>query len=282
MENQGERSIRWIATAFGVSIVASLGLAVVYLLGGQPQAEGALLGAALGGISVGLVLWAKHLMPGGPEVQEREIRPEVAEAQAEVEETLQAGAEPIERRTFLAKMLGAAFAAFGIALLFPIRSLGGAPGRALFRTAWRPGSRVVRADGSPVRPEELAVDGILTVFPETHTEAADSQTLLIHLPEDVQPPGPPGWVPEGFVAFSKICTHAGCPVGLYEAESKKLFCPCHQSVFDVVDGAKPTEGPATRPLPQLPLSIDDSGFLVAQGDFEEPVGPGFWNRGRDD
>jgi ubiquinol-cytochrome c reductase iron-sulfur subunit len=141
---------------------------------------------------------------------------------------------------------------------------------------------VVRADGSPVRPDELDVDGILTVFPESHTEEADSQTLLIHLPDDVEPAGPADWAPEGFIAFSKICTHAGCPVGLYEAESKKLFCPCHQSVFNVVEGARPIEGPATRSLPQLPLAIDDSGYLVAQGDFEEPVGPGFWNRGRDD
>ncbi len=255
---------------------------MVYLLGGQPQVEGALLGAALGGISIGLVLWAKYLMPEGPMVQEREIRPAVAEAQAEVEEVIEAGAETIERRTFLAKMLGGAFAAFGVALLFPIRSLGRAPARALFVTAWRAGARVVRADGSPVRPDELDVDGILTVFPESHTQDADSQTLLIHLPDDVEPAGPADWAPEGFIAFSKICTHAGCPVGLYEAESKKLFCPCHQSVFNVVEGARPIEGPATRSLPQLPLAIDDSGYLMAQGDFEEPVGPGFWNRGRDD
>jgi ubiquinol-cytochrome c reductase iron-sulfur subunit len=280
--HQVRRTARSITVAFSVSILSSLGLAVVYLLGGQPQIEGALLGATLGGISIGLVLWAKYLMPEGPMVQEREIRPAVAEAQAEVEEVIEAGAETIERRTFLAKMLAGAFAAFGVALLFPIRSLGRAPARALFVTAWRAGVRVVRPDGSPVRPGELAVDGILTVFPESHTRDADSQTLLIHLPDDVQPSGPSGWTPEGFIAFSKICTHAGCPVGLYEATSKKLFCPCHQSVFNVLEGARPIEGPATRSLPQLPLSIDDSGYLVAQGDFEEPVGPGFWNRGRDD
>ncbi|MGH2811076.1 MAG: ubiquinol-cytochrome c reductase iron-sulfur subunit, partial [Actinomycetota bacterium] len=90
------------------------------------------------------------------------------------------------------------------------------------------------------------------------------------------------WSQDGFVGFSKICTHAGCPVGLYQAESKELFCPCHQSTFAVLEGAKPTEGPATRPLPQLPVGIDGEGFLVAGGDFEEPVGPGFWNRIRGD
>jgi ubiquinol-cytochrome c reductase iron-sulfur subunit len=82
------------------------------------------------------------------------------------------------------------------------------------------------------------------------------------------------------VAFSKVCTHAGCPVGLYQAETRELFCPCHQSAFNVLKGAQPASGPATRALPQLPLGIDDDGYLIALGDFPEPVGPGFWNRGR--
>jgi ubiquinol-cytochrome c reductase iron-sulfur subunit len=88
-------------------------------------------------------------------------------------------------------------------------------------------------------------------------------------------------VPDGtHVAYSKICTHAGCPVGLYRAESQSLICPCHQSQFDVSDGAKPFFGPAARPLPQLLLSVDDENVLVAQGDFTAPVGPAFWDRGR--
>jgi ubiquinol-cytochrome c reductase iron-sulfur subunit len=282
VSDDSRRKIRSIAFALGVSAVSSLGLAVVYLLGGQPQVEGVLLGGSLGGISFGLVLWARHLMPEGPEVQDREVTPKAAEERPQAERAFEAGAKPIERRSFLIKMVGAAFGALGIALLFPIRSLGEAPARALFRTAWRPGARLVRHDGSPVRPADLAIDGILTVFPEKHEEEADSQTLLIRLPQDIEAPGPPGWSHEGYVAFSKICTHAGCPVGLYEAVSRKLFCPCHQSVFDVLQGAKPTEGPATRRLPQLPISIDAEGFLVAQADFDEPVGPGYWNRGRDD
>jgi ubiquinol-cytochrome c reductase iron-sulfur subunit len=80
------------------------------------------------------------------------------------------------------------------------------------------------------------------------------------------------------VAFSKVCTHAGCPVGLYQPSSHELFCPCHQSAFNVLDAAAPTAGPATRPLPQLPLAVDENGFLIASGDYPEPVGPGFWSR----
>jgi ubiquinol-cytochrome c reductase iron-sulfur subunit len=109
--------------------------------------------------------------------------------------------------------------------------------------------------------------------------SADSQTLLIRVnPSDLAlPPGREGWTPDGCVAYSKLCTHAGCPVGLYRDADHALLCPCHQSTFDVLRGAVPTFGPATRPLPQLALSVDGEGYLVAQGDFGEPVGPSFWN-----
>lgn len=276
-----DRGAKRIGVALGVSVAGSLGLFVVYLQGGQPQLEGALLFLSLGGICAALGLWAKHLMPAGEQTEERGEPSRSEEATEEAEEAFEAGVAFIERRRFLSKMLAAAIASLGLASLFPIRSLGSAPGRTLFHTAWRRGTRLVRADGSPVRPQDLAVDGFLTVFPEFHTEAADAQAVLIRLPRDAEPPGPEGWTPEGFVGFSKICTHAGCPIGLYQTESKELFCPCHQSTFAVLEGARPTEGPATRPLPQLPLSIDDDGYLVAQGDFAEPVGPGFWNRPRD-
>jgi ubiquinol-cytochrome c reductase iron-sulfur subunit len=138
--------------------------------------------------------------------------------------------------------------------------------------------RAVREDGSFVRVADVPVNGILTIFPEGHTEDGDAPAVLIHLPAGAYhaPEDRRDWAPEGFVAFSKLCTHAGCPVGLYQAPSKQLYCPCHQSVFNVVEGARPVSGPATRPLPQLPLEIDGEGFLVARGDFSEPVGPGYW------
>jgi quinol---cytochrome c reductase iron-sulfur subunit len=98
------------------------------------------------------------------------------------------------------------------------------------------------------------------------------------LPGGITPPGPRDWTVNGVVAFSKICTHAGCPVGLYQTDTQELFCPCHQSTFSVPEGARPTFGPATRPLPQLPIGLDDDGFIIALSDYTEPVGPGFWNR----
>ncbi|MGH2703570.1 MAG: Rieske 2Fe-2S domain-containing protein [Actinomycetota bacterium] len=273
------RAVRWIALALIVSALASLTLFIVYRQGGQPQLEGALLGVALGGISAALVLWSGKLLPQGPFVEERDVVPSQIKGREQAEESAAEGAEGFTRRGFLTKLLITALGALGLASVIPIRSLGLAPGRSLFKTAWRRGSRLVRSDGSLVTRDELGVDGIITVFPEGHTDAADAQAILIRLPPTVPPPGPRGWSVDGFVAFSKICTHAGCPIGLYEAESKQLFCPCHQSVFSVLEGAEPIEGPAARPLPQLPLTTRGR-YLVARGDFEEPVGPGFWNRGR--
>ena len=271
----------WIAISFGASVLASLALTIVYALGGQVQAEGVLLAVSLGGLSIGLILWAKKLMPVGGVVEERKYPPPQARALEEAEEAFETGAAILERRNFLIKMLGAAAAALGVAALFPIRSLGTRPGRSLVVTAWRPGLRVVDSNNTPIVVDDVPIDGVLTVFPEGHTDAADSATLLIRLPPDAYRPlpGRENWAPDGIVAFSKICTHAGCPVGLYQSATRELFCPCHQSAFAVLRAAAPTRGPATRSLPQLPLAIEN-GFIVAQGDFPEAVGPGFWSRGR--
>lgn len=273
---------RGAVTGFLVSALASLGVLGVYIHGGQPQLEGLLLGVALGGISVGLIFWAKRLMPHGPDTQQRDVTPPQVAARGEAEDSFEEGAEHIGRRRFLTRILGLALAAFAAAAVDPIRSLGGSPGNALFHTSWRSGSKAVTEDGRPVLASDLPVDGVVTVFPEGAAGDAESQTILIHLPPgDYRPlPGREDWAPGGIVGFSKICTHAGCPVGLYRTDSKELFCPCHQSVFEVLDAARPSEGPAVLPLPQLPLSVDADGYLVATGDFPEPVGPGFWNRNR--
>ena len=165
--------------------------------------------------------------------------------------------------------------------IFPIRSLGRAPGASLFRTEWRKGSRVVDVDGNVVTRSTLEVDSFTTVFPEHAVGSADSQAVLIRVPLGALklPPDRLAEAPEGYVAYSKICTHAGCALGLYLAAVQQLRCPCHQSTFDVLDGARPIFGPATRSLPQLPLMVVENGVLAARSDFTEPVGPGYWNRG---
>lgn len=279
-----DRAERHIALSFALAALAAVGLGVTYWRGGQAQLEGLLLAATLGGIGVGIVIWAKAFMPDDEVTEERHPIGSAEEDVAAFTTDFEAGTTGLRRRGLLTGLAGTAFAALAGALLFPIRSLGPRPGRDLKETPYA-GSvkRVVTEDGNPIRPEDLPVDGVLTVWPEGHTHAADAPTLLIHTRpgQELRLQGEKvGWVVGGIVAYSKLCTHTGCPVGLYQADEALLLCPCHQSTFDVLDGAEPIFGPAARPLPQLPLDVDDDGYLVATGDFEAPVGPGFWDRGR--
>lgn len=273
---------RWTAVAFGISILAAIALAIVYWRGGQPQLEGTFLAIALGGIGIGVIVWAKHFMPNEEVAEERGPLASSEEAVAAFRADFERGEATLTRRRLLVRMAGAAVAALGVALLFPIRSLGPRPGRDLKNTPFRRGVRLVTEDGQPVEARAIELDSVLTAFPDGHTEAADAAAVVIRVnPEAFHPlPGRGDWAPNGIVAYSKLCTHAGCPVGLYQAREALLLCPCHQSTFDVLVGAAPVFGPAARPLPQLPLAIDSDGFLVAQGDYSGPVGPGFFDRDR--
>jgi len=270
---------RRIGVLLILSTLAALGLAAVYIAGGQPQLEGALLGVALTGIGVALILWARGLSTEGEVIADRGPLGGEEEDGEAVEDRIEEPTEEPGRRSVL-KLFWAAGGALALSAVFPIRSLGPAPERALLTTGWRPGARLVDVDGRPVRVDTLEIGGTTTAFPEGAERAGDSQIVVIRLEEGAGRPRPgrEGWAPRGYIAYSKICPHVGCPVGLYQADTHELLCPCHQSTFDVLDGARPRFGPATRSLPQLPLSIDRDGFLVAQADFDEPVGPGFWNR----
>jgi len=280
------RRERQAAVGFGVAIVAGIGLFFVYFSGGQNQLEGVLFFLAFSGLGAGVAIWANHLLDAREVVEERhELTSGPAGRQALEAAFAEEIGPTLGRRSLLVKLLAGAGGALGLALLLPVLSLGPAPGNSLKVTAWARGTRVVDEEGEPVALNTVPEDGFLTVFPEGHAGAADAQALLIRVrPGSLKlPPDRLAAAPEGtHVAYSKICTHAGCPVGLYRAESQSLICPCHQSQFDVSDGAKPYFGPAARPLPQLPLGVDEEGILVAQGDFYEPVGPAFWdmNRGR--
>lgn len=261
-----------------LSTAASLGLAAVYVAGGQPQAEGALLAVSLGGIGAALILWGKRILAGPNDVEPREPPSSPAEVE-QAEDAVEEGAERIARRRFLVRLLGAAGGALGIALVFPIRSLGPSPGDTLLVTRWKRGTRLVTDTGEPLLATSLESGSIVTVFPEGFIGSADSQALLVRVdPANLDlPAGRDSWTPQGNLCYSKVCTHAGCPVGLYVQTEHALRCPCHQSTFDVYTGAQPISGPAVRPLPQLPLEVDALGHLVAGGDFSGPVGPSFWN-----
>ena len=283
-----------------IGAILALGLAgfcaygAVYWVGGQPQWEGVFMGLGLFLFGFGLSAWGKYLLPQGPFEEERHHHESTPEEQDAMTGAIyDRGKLVFRRRGFLGGILGVGGAVMTVVLGFPLlRSLGPTPKSAMFHTDWKKGIRLVDIDGNPITNTTLEKGGILTVFPEgfqgnENAEAID-QTLIIQLngfgPNGEAPkpvvtrPGRETWGPEGLVAYSKVCTHAGCPVGLYQEQTEQLLCPCHQSLFDVRFGATQVFGPAPRPLPQLPLMIDDEGFVRAQSDYHEPIGPGFWER----
>jgi ubiquinol-cytochrome c reductase iron-sulfur subunit len=270
---------RFASIAFLLSAAAAIGLAVVYGQGGNVQVEGALILVCFGALGAGLVTVAHRLLPSEPYSEEREPLPTTAEERRAFAQDFERG-ESVTRRRFLTGALIAAAAAIGAAAVFPIRSLGPSPGTSLERTPWRPGRRLVTEDGVAVLADDVPLDGLVTAFPEGAVGSADGQVVLVRVrPELLRPaPGREDWSPDGLIAYSKVCTHTGCPVGLYESRTRELLCPCHQSAFDVLDGARPLTGPAARALPQLPLEIDGDGTVVARDAFSEPIGPAYWNR----
>jgi ubiquinol-cytochrome c reductase iron-sulfur subunit len=195
----------------------------------------------------------------------------------------------LARRKLITRSLGFMGGGVGVMLLMPLGGLINNPntGNPLGRTSWAEGVRLVRDDGTPIRPGDQEPGSLETVFPAVPggNRQSDAATMLIRLRPEQASQEAPREGQEGFgygdyVAFSKICTHAGCPVSLYEQETSRILCPCHQSQFDVTQGAKPVFGPATRSLPQLPLDVDDEGFFIARSDYIEAVGPTYWNRER--
>jgi ubiquinol-cytochrome c reductase iron-sulfur subunit len=276
-----DRAARLAATCFLVAILAAVGLFVVYVRGGQVQLEGLLLFVAFGAVGLGLAIWVKRIVGPRQIVEDRYALRSPQEARDEFERAYEESLGEASlggRRRFLIRLLAGAGASLGLALVVPLRSLGPAPGESMFVTAWTEGVRLVDADGRPVAAASMGADEVRTVFPEGAEGDAKAQALVIGTrPGALDVDALPGPTVEDIVCYSKVCTHAGCPVGLYRAAVGELICPCHQSTFDVNDGARVLSGPTGRPLPQLPLGVDDEGYLIALGDFNEPVGPSFWN-----
>ncbi len=279
-----------VAGLFVVTILTSVGFAFVYATNAQTQLAAALLCVALGTLAAAMVVWEHELMPRKESIEARGSLPSgEAKDDAAVRTFVDGVDEVVGGRLWLVKLLAGAAGAIGLAALFPLRSF--APASAsvddLAHTSWRKGSRLVREDGTIVRASDLEVNSIVTVFPEGHVgpqfanAMANDATVLVRVPTDELhlPADRAAWGPDGLLAFSKVCTHAGCPVALYRAAARQLFCPCHQSTFDVLTGGERIFGPAARALPQLPITIARDGALEALGDFPEPIGPGYWERG---
>jgi ubiquinol-cytochrome c reductase iron-sulfur subunit len=257
---------------------------------------GAGITLGLFGIGIGAVHWAKTLMPDAEVSEERHLtRGSEAKRAAAIEILALANQESgFTRRKLIRRSLYGALALFPLPGIIIFGDLGPNPANSLRHTFWANGTKnkplrlAKDPDGALIKASDVTEGSVYHVIPEGLTEdnpryleeKSKAAVLLVRVdPKDLnEAPDRKGWSYDGIVAYSKICTHVGCPVALYEQETHHLLCPCHQSTFDLNNGCKVIFGPATRPLPQLPITVDKDGYLIAQSDFHEPVGPSFWDR----
>jgi ubiquinol-cytochrome c reductase iron-sulfur subunit len=302
------RAERQVATMFGLSMLLTIAFVVAYRqvpvdlyvnLGpfGIVQLSNLLLGLCFGGavflIGAGAIQWAKKLMADEEIADERHPVGSPVEDQQEALEKWNAGVaesgfaeRKLVRRTLIGSLL-----LFPIPLIVVLKDMGPLPETALRETIWKKGDRIlVDVTLQPLRPEDLVVGTLVSASPEglneiqeeEHTQNARAKASIILVrmkPEEIRSQQGDGWDFNGILAFSKICTHVGCPIALYQQRTHHLLCPCHQSTFDLADSGVVVFGPAARRMPQLPITVDDEGYLVAAEGFQEPVGPSFWERG---
>ncbi|UNS95744.1 Rieske (2Fe-2S) protein [Streptomyces tubbatahanensis] len=301
-----KRSERTVALVFTVSMAATVGfiaafvafppdkIVYVWPLGRVSALNaglGVTLGIALFCIGAGAVHWARTLMSDHELVQERhpvtarpEVRRRVLTDFGQGARESQLGRRKLIRNTM-----------FGALVMVPLsgavllRDLGPLPEDKLRHTMWAKGKLLINENTKqPLRPADITVGSLAFARPEGLEEddhdfqaaIAKAAVMLVRLePGDIKDKRELDWSHEGIVAYSKICTHVGCPVSLYEQQTHHVLCPCHQSTFDLSDGARVIFGPAGHPLPQLNISVNKDGYLEARGDFAVPVGPAFWERG---
>jgi ubiquinol-cytochrome c reductase iron-sulfur subunit len=268
-----------------VGMGGAVAFIVLYVVNPDTQFLGIALGVALVAIAAGLAVAGTRVVP---QVEEVEPRPQPARVQEqdEVMIALEEGGEGVSRKGLFLLAASGAVGLLGAALLTPALSCGPEANRVLTRSPWRRGRRLVTERNEPLAAASIVVGELVTAFPQ----GADKQQLAspvvvvrvqpdeLDLPSDRR-----SWAPRGLLAYSKICTHAGCAVSEYRyplydptAPGPALVCPCHYSTFSVTNGGDRIFGPAGRALPQLPLEIDGDGMLVAGGDFSGRVGPSWW------
>ena len=316
-EKAARRAERQVATFFVLSMVCTVLFVVAYFaldikdgnqetiggLGASNVALGVSLGLALLFIGIGIIQWARKLMA---DVEIIEYRHPAVSSPADREETLAAldmglDESGIGRRPLIRNTLFGALGLMGLPLVVGLRDLGPLPGKKLESTFWKAGTRIVNdVTGLPIKPSDMSIGQLVNAQPEglvpvseerpgviylegveLNVEKAKSSLIMVRMePDDItfSKDSPENWQVGGILAYSKICTHVGCPISLYEQQTHHVLCPCHQSTFDLANAAEVIFGPAARPLPQLPITVDDEGYLVAQSDFTEPVGPSYWER----
>lgn len=311
-EAQAKRTERQISGMFMVAGLLFVGFVVAYFgidsdttfLGWSAQnfAFGMTLGGGMLLIGVGIIQWAKKLMGDHEMVEMRHPAASSEEDRAAVLKDLNDGISEsgFGRRPMIRNSLLGSMALLGLPSIVLLRDLGPLP-HSQAKTVWTKGMRLVNdITGTPIKPSDLQVGQLVNGQPaivyETDADgervlhgtellAVKSKASIIVVrmrPEDITPDkGRENWGVDGILCYSKICTHVGCPISLWEQQTHHLLCPCHQSTFDLADNGKVIFGPAHRPLPQLPLGVDDEGYLIAMSDFPEIVAPSYPELARD-
>jgi ubiquinol-cytochrome c reductase iron-sulfur subunit len=304
-------TLLFIVFYFAISLETTVFVPGIGVTSASNLALGLTLALALLGIGFGAVHWAKTLMPDEEVVEERHTLRASNESRDRVVDEMRGGgsSSQITRRPMIKYTLGGALGLFAVPLVLQVAgSLGPMPQNSLSQTFWNGGPsgpgqdptfvplRLMRdPENTPIKAEDVTIGSVFHVMPEgllpnpitgeggtpnLLEEKAKAAVLVMRLDEkDIESQKQKDWGYHGIVAYSKICTHVGCPVGLYEQQTHHLLCPCHQSTFDVTQDAKVIFGPAKRPLPQLQITVDDEGYLVSAAPFQEAVGPSFWERG---
>ncbi|MCX5344060.1 cytochrome bc1 complex Rieske iron-sulfur subunit [Streptomyces atratus] len=305
-ERAAKRSERAVAFMFTLSMLATVGFIASYVIFpvdkivyiwpfGHVSALnfslGLTLGVALFAIGAGAVHWARTLMSDVEVADDRHAIEAEPEVKAKVLADFAAGAEEsaFGRRKLIRNTMFGALALVPLSGVVLLRDLGPLPEKKLRNTLWAKGKQLINMNTmEPLRPEDVAVGSLTFAMPEGleedahdfQNQIAKAALMIIRIePDNIKDKREREWAHEGIVAFSKICTHVGCPISLYEQQTHHVLCPCHQSTFDLSDGARVIFGPAGHALPQLRIGVNAEGNLEALGDFEEPVGPAFWERG---
>jgi quinol---cytochrome c reductase iron-sulfur subunit len=306
---------RLVAVLFVIAFFAGVGFIAAYVgleigVGQIPQGAnpvvavlrsnlglGTSLAVALLALGTGSMIWVRHLTPNIEIAEERHDLASTPEDRKAFQREFAEGAaiSQVTRRPLLRRTLLLATAPLALAPLVLLRDLGPLPETSLRHTVWRKGLRAVTLGGlRPLTPADISTPGsLITVIPEGFQNDDDALAkagviLIKFAPGELHVPtnydggtlvSTMNWTIDNIVAYSKICTHVGCPVALYEQTTHHILCPCHQSTFDAANGANVIFGPAARALPQLPLMLTSEGFIAAASDFTQPVGPSFWERG---
>ncbi|MEU8546776.1 Rieske 2Fe-2S domain-containing protein [Streptomyces roseoverticillatus] len=305
-EQAAKRSERVVAFLFLLSMLATVGFIASYVavpvdkniyvfpighISALNFSLGLTLAVALFCIGAGAVHWARTLMSDVEVADERHAIAAEPDVKAKVLADFKQGAEEsaFGRRKLIRNTMFGALALVPLSGVMLLRDLGPLPGTKLRKTAWSEGKMLINQNTlQPLRPEDIQVGSLTFAMPEGmkeedhdfQKEIAKAALMIVRLrPENIKDKRELDWSADGIVAFSKICTHVGCPISLYEQQTHHVLCPCHQSTFDLSDGGRVIFGPAGHALPQLRIKVNDKGYLEAMGDFAEPVGPAFWERG---